>query len=79
MVLRDEIKEYMSRWAAVEAYQAEERRTASLELRWRQLNAAHAMAKSLGLLQPDPSEMGVFERWARIKDQAIRQNGKEGS
>jgi len=32
------------------------------------LNAAYALAKGLGLLQPDPSEMEVFQRWAKLKE-----------
>jgi hypothetical protein len=42
----------------------------SLELRWQQINAAFGLAKGLGLLKPDPSEMEVFERWAKLKEKA---------
>lgn len=70
MTLENDLRAYQERWKAVEAIQAEERRSASLELRWRQLNAAYGMAKGLGLLQPDPSEMEVFERWAKLKEKA---------
>jgi len=59
---------YQARWKAVEEVQAEERRSASIELRWMQLNAAYGIAKGLGLLQPDPSEMEVFKRWAKLKE-----------
>jgi hypothetical protein len=76
MTLKDDLKAYQARWAEVEAVVAEERRTASLELRWRQLNTAYAMAKGLGLLRKDPSEAGVFERWAKLKDQAANQPTK---
>jgi len=61
-MLKQDLLAYQERWKAVEAIQREERASASLELRWRQLNAAYGMAKALGLLQPDPSEMEVFER-----------------
>lgn len=70
MTLKDELKDYQERWAAVEAIQSEERRTAPLELRWKQLNAAYAIAKSLGLLQPDVSEVRVYEQWAKLKEKA---------
>jgi len=70
MSSKDEIRTYQARWAKVDAAVAEERRTASLELRWRQLNAACAMAIGLGLRQEDPSEAGVFERWAKLKEKA---------
>ena len=73
MILKDELKAYRARWAEVEAVVAEERRTASLELRWRQLNAAWAIAIWLGLRQSDASEAGVFERWARLKEKAASQ------
>jgi hypothetical protein len=67
MALKELMQEYQAHWKAVEEIQAEERRSASLELRWRQLNAAYGMAKSLGLLQPDPTEMEVYKRWAILK------------
>ena len=70
MTLKDDLKAYQSRWAEVEAVISEERRSASLELRWQQLNAAWAMAVGLGLRRDDPSEMGVFERWAKLKEHA---------
>jgi len=70
MTLKHDLRAYQERWKAVEAIQAEERHTASIALRWQQLNAAYGMAKGLGLLQPDPSEMEVFERWARLKEKA---------
>jgi len=68
MTLKDDMKAYQARWAEVEAVVKEERRTASLELRWQQLNTAYAMAKGLGLLREDPSEMEVFQRWAKLKE-----------
>jgi len=73
MTLKHDLRAYQERWKAIEAIQAEERRSASLELRWCQLNTAYGMAKGLGLLQPDPSEMEVFERWAKLKEKVIRQ------
>ena len=76
MTLKDDLKAYQARWADVEAVVAEERRTASLELRWQQLNAACAMAIGLGLSHEDPSEIGVFERWAKLKEKAASQTRK---
>jgi len=74
MTLKHDLRDYQARWSAVEAFQREERRSASLELRWLQLNSAYGMAKGLGLLQPDHSEAGVLERWAKIKEKAASQN-----
>ena len=68
MALKHDLRAYQARWKAVEEIQAEERKSASLELRWQQLNAAYGMAKGLGLLQPNLSEMEVFERWAKLKE-----------
>jgi hypothetical protein len=76
MTLKDELHAYQARWVEVDAVVAEERRTASLELRWRQLNAACAMAIGLGLRQEDASETGVFERWAKLKEKAAGQPPK---
>ena len=70
MSLRDDLRAYRERWLAVEEIERQEQRNASLELRWRQLNAAYGMAKELGLLRSDPSESGVFERWAKLKEKA---------
>jgi hypothetical protein len=66
------VKAYQARWAEVEAVVKEERRTASFELRWQQLDTAYAMAKGLGLLRENPSEAGVFERWAKLKENSAR-------
>ena len=76
MTLVEDLSAYQARWKAVEAVQREERRSASFELRWRQLNAAYGMAKGLGLLQPDPSEVEVFEQWAKLKENAVSQPRK---
>lgn len=77
MALKDEIKAYRDRWIAVEAVVNEKRRTASLELRWRQLNSAVAIAKGLGLFHSDPSEMEVFTRWAKLKEKLAGQPSRE--
>ncbi len=68
MTLKDEMKAYQQRWALVDEIKLEELRSASMELRWRQLNAAYGLAKGLGLLKPDPSEGEVYQRWAKLKE-----------
>lgn len=73
MAMKDDLKAYQARWAEVEAIAQLERRSASIELRWKQLNAAYALAKGLGLLQPDTSEMEIFLRWAKLKTKAAKQ------
>ncbi len=66
----DEVIAYRERWRAVEAVEREERRRATLELRWRQLNSLIAMAKGLGLVASDASEAGVHARWATLRERA---------
>ena len=73
MVRNKEIQVYIARWKAVEEFQMEERRSASPELRWKQLNTAYGIAKGLGLLQPDPTEMEVYRRWAILKEKVTDQ------
>jgi hypothetical protein len=74
MTLKDDMQAYQARWKAVDAIQKQEQRTASLELRWRQLNAIFAIAKALDWLQPDPSEAEVHQRWAMLKEKAAKQS-----
>ena len=74
MTLKEDLKVNQVRWAEVEAVNAQERRSASMELRWHQLNSAYGMAKGLGLLREDSSEIGVWERWAELKEKAANQN-----
>jgi hypothetical protein len=76
MPLKNDLKAYQARWSQVEKVVQEERRSASLELRWKQLNSAYAMAKGLGILRTDPSEMKVMQTWAELKEKANRQNPK---
>ena len=63
-----EAKEYRDRWHAVAAIELQEQRSASVALRWQQLNAIWRLAKGLGLsLESDESERVVWERWAKLK------------
>jgi hypothetical protein len=73
MAFKELVQVYQARWKAIEEIQMEERRSASLELRWRQLNAAYGLAKGLGLLQPDPTELEIIKRWALLKEKATSQ------
>ena len=76
MELKQLMQVYQAGWKAVEEVQTEERRTASLELRWRQLNAAYGLAKGLQILQPDSTEAEVIKRWAILKEKATHQSPK---
>ena len=55
-----EAREYRDRWRAVAAIELQEQRSASMALRWQQLNAIWYLAKGLGLsLETDESERVV--------------------
>ena len=55
---------YRDRWRAVEAVEREERRAASVALRWQQTNAIFRLALGMGLLAtgPDDQEQEVYRR-----------------
>ena len=64
-----DIRFYRERWKEVEEIERQERRSASIEERWHQINAIWRLAKGLGFsFEPDKSEMAVFERWAKLKE-----------
>jgi len=72
MSLKDYLRNYAAGWEEVDSVVREERRTASLELRWQQLNTAYALSKGSGLLKGNPSEMDVYQRWAKLKREITR-------
>jgi hypothetical protein len=62
------VREYRENYEAVAAIELEEQRSASMELRWRQLNSLIRMAIDLGLpLRSDEDESVVWERWNQLK------------
>ena len=63
-------KEFKERWQAVAAIEAEEQRTASVSLRWQQLDAIFRLALGLGLpLMEDDAEVeAVRRRWVALKE-----------
>jgi len=62
------VREFRERYEAVAAVEAEEQRTASVELRWQQLNSIVRLALGLGLTHRESAEeIGVYQRWARLK------------
>jgi hypothetical protein len=63
------LKAFLARWQAVEEFERQELQTATLELRWQQLNAVIGMAIGLGIFEPTEDETEVFQRWAILKDQ----------
>ena len=67
------LKAYRARWQAVEKIEYQELQTASLELRWQQLNAVIGIAIGLGIYIPADDEIEVFQRWAKLKEKAANQ------
>ncbi len=61
-------QEFRQRWQAAALVEAAEQRAASLELRWRQLNAILELARELELPLPSTDqEEAVWQRWAKLK------------
>jgi hypothetical protein len=53
----------------VEEFEREELRSLTMEERLQQMITIWRMAAGLGFsFEPDPSEMEVFSRWAKLKD-----------
>lgn len=62
-----DLKAYVDRYRAVAEVQPQELRSASLELRWKQLNAIVGLAIGLGILKSDESEEEIYRLWATQK------------
>ena len=67
------LKAYRARWQAVEEIERQELQNATLELRWRQLNAVIGLAIGLGIYQPVKDDIEVIQRWAKLKENAASQ------
>lgn len=66
----EQVKAFKERWQAVNAFEADEQRATSIELRWQQMNALLRLAMALGLpLQEsgDAADEAVRRRWAKLK------------
>ena len=64
-----DIRFYRSRWQAIEEFELEELRLLSMETRLQQMNTIWRLGLGLGFsFEPDPSEMEVFARWAKLKE-----------
>ncbi len=67
----DMLKAYQERWQAVAEIERQELQTATLELRWQQLNSIIGMAMGLGLTIPADDDFEVIQRWAKLKGQTV--------
>ncbi len=69
---RAQAKAFRDRWHVVGLAEAEERRHASLRLRWQQLNALWRMAVTLGLLPTEAEGVqDARKRWVTLKERCV--------
>jgi hypothetical protein len=68
------LKAYRERWLAVADIERRELQSASIELRWQQLNAVVGLAKSLGSMRSNDTEVEIYQRWANLKEKLIGQH-----
>jgi len=63
------VREYRARWQAVSEVEEAEQQQATVEDRWRRLNAILQVAITLGLdlRAQSKDEAIVWQRWARLK------------
>lgn len=66
--MEEQLKTYCDRWHEVATIERQELQSASVELRWKQLNAVIGLAIGLGIYQSSEENPEVFERWARLKE-----------
>ncbi len=66
---KKQVRAFRQRWRAVQEIQQKEASGTTLELRWRQLNAAYGLGKGMQLPARHSDEMCVYQRWAKLKEQ----------
>ncbi len=66
---RADLEAYRARWKVVEEIEREEARQATIESRWRELNAIFNLAYELGRIQPASEQElePIRARWRRLK------------
>jgi hypothetical protein len=72
--MNEQMRAYRDRWRAVAEIERQELQEASLDERWRQLNAVIGLAIGLGVLMSDQSEEKVHLQWAKLKNQTNNLN-----
>lgn len=68
------LKAYRDRWQAVAEIERQEMQTASLDLRWQQLNAIVGLAIGLGIFKTIEDKTEVYQRWAKLKEKVASQH-----
>jgi len=63
------VREWQARWELVAEAERGERSSATIDDRWRRLNALYNFAAALGFTNRDDSadEMEVYQQWAILK------------
>ena len=69
---KTQARAFRRRWREVQEIQQKETTGSTLELRWRQLNAAFGLGKSLQLETSHAGEMRVYQRWAKLKENLLQ-------
>ena len=66
---KSDAKAYTERWQEVERIEKEEAQAASIQDRWKQLNALFGLALELDLFskQADQKEEVVWQRWTKLR------------
>ena len=66
---REQVRAWRDRWQALADLERRELQTASLELRWRQLNAVVQMLQTLGITMSEKQDdvEAVRRRWIALK------------
>ena len=72
MTMKNDLLAYRESWNAVAEIEQQELQSSSIEHRWRQLNSVFGLAIGLDILKADPSEEGIYLRWAKLKETAIK-------
>ena len=65
---KEQAESFRRRWQAVAAVEREEQRRATVEERWRQLNALLLLCRNQGITPDHDSAAEVTRRWARLKN-----------
>lgn len=64
----EEARAYIDRWKAVAEIEQRELQAATIQEKWRQLNAIKRLADGLGITrEDDDGKMEVYLRWAKLK------------
>ncbi len=64
----EDARAYVDRWKAVAEIERRELQAATIQEKWRQLNAIKQLADRLGITRGnDDGKMEVYLRWAKLK------------